>query len=234
MPRDTLTRAQIVQTAIALLDEQGLDGLNMRSLGKRLNAAATAVYWHVKNKDELVVAAGDHVWQEIDLPDPAPEDWQQAATSLATGLHDTFARHPWLVPAFGSHLFHGPGKARFDDRCLAVYEAAGFTGARADQAAGAVFTFVLGSVLGTSAATALSLRRARDGADARAQLDQTTAKAREIAMRYPRLRARLDDSSTAGYAAAPEQTFDVGLRALLHGLAAQLTDSPSGNHRAGR
>lgn len=48
-------------------------------------------------------------------------------------------------------------------------------------------------------------------------------KAREVAMRYPRLRSRLDDSSAADYPAAPGQTFDIGLRALLHGLTAQLT-----------
>ena len=43
MPRDTLTREQIVKAAIDLLDTEGLDGLNMRALGKRLGSAATAV-----------------------------------------------------------------------------------------------------------------------------------------------------------------------------------------------
>ena len=47
MPRDTLTREQIIQAAIDLLDAEGLEGLNMRALGMRLGSAATAVYWHV-------------------------------------------------------------------------------------------------------------------------------------------------------------------------------------------
>ena len=59
MPRNTLTADQIVQAAIALLDEEGLDGLNMRALGQRLDAAATAVYWHIKTKEELVLLADD-------------------------------------------------------------------------------------------------------------------------------------------------------------------------------
>jgi hypothetical protein len=33
--------------------------------------ASTAMYWHVRNKDDLVVLAGDHVCREIELPDPA-------------------------------------------------------------------------------------------------------------------------------------------------------------------
>ncbi|MDF2710501.1 MAG: putative transcriptional regulator, TetR family, partial [Nonomuraea muscovyensis] len=80
MPRDTLTRDQIVRTAVELLDEEGLDGLNMRSLGKRLGTVATAVYWHVKNKDDLVLLAGDHVWNEVELPDVDAVDWRTAAT----------------------------------------------------------------------------------------------------------------------------------------------------------
>ncbi|CAM5662038.1 hypothetical protein STENM327S_08358 [Streptomyces tendae] len=72
MPRDTLTREQIVRAAIELLDAEGLEGLNMRSLGKRLDSAATAVYWHGQNKDNLVVLAGNEVWNEVGLPDLAP------------------------------------------------------------------------------------------------------------------------------------------------------------------
>ena len=54
MPRDTLTRDQIVDAAVGLLDDEGLEGLNMRALGKRLGSAATAVYWHVGSKSNLI------------------------------------------------------------------------------------------------------------------------------------------------------------------------------------
>ncbi len=70
MPRSTLTRDQIVDSAIGLLDEDGLDGLNMRALGTRLGSAATAVYWHVGSKDDLVnLARGTRHGTEIALPD---------------------------------------------------------------------------------------------------------------------------------------------------------------------
>jgi Tetracyclin repressor-like, C-terminal domain len=61
---------------------------------------------------------------------------------MANDLHAMLTHHPWLQ-AFGSLLSYGPGKARHDDHSLAVYEAAGFTGARAGQAMTTVFTFVL-------------------------------------------------------------------------------------------
>src|SRR5262245_1377898 len=121
MPRDTLTREQIVKAAIDLLDAEGLEGLNMRALGKRLGSAATAVYWHLGGKADLVALAGDRVWNEIALPDLAVTDWRAAAASMATDLYATLTRHPWLVQAFGSFVVYGPGKARYDDHGIAVY-----------------------------------------------------------------------------------------------------------------
>jgi hypothetical protein len=82
---------------------------------------------------------------------------------MATGLHAMLVRHPWLLQAFGSFLVFGPGKARHDDHTLAIYEAAGFSGARADQAAASVFTFVLGNALGAAADASLTRRLSRDG-----------------------------------------------------------------------
>jgi AcrR family transcriptional regulator len=217
MPRDTLTREQIVSTAIELLDAEGLEGLNMRALGKRLGSAATAVYWHVGSKDNLIALAADQVWNAIPLPDLDTVDWRTAATAMATDLHAMLTRHPWLVQAFGSFLTYGPGKARHDDHSLAIYEVAGFTGARADQAATAVFTFVLGNALGPAAAASLTRKFNRDGGNADELMRDNLAKASEIATRFPRLRARLD-TAAADYGAAPDNSFEFGLQAILDGL----------------
>jgi AcrR family transcriptional regulator len=221
MTRDTLNRDQIVKTAIALLDAEGLDGLNMRALGKRLDSAATAVYWHVGSKENLIALAGDQAWTEITLPDPATTDWRTAATQLATELRAMLTRHPWLVRAFGSYVVFGHGKARHDDCGLAVFEAAGFTEAQADQAAASLFTFVLGNALGSAAADTFAKKVSRDGGNAEELMRETMAKASEVATQYPRLRTRLE-SPTAEYAAAPAETFEFGLTALLDGLEARL------------
>ena len=198
----------------------------MRALGKRLGSAATAVYWHVGSKDNLIALAGDQVWSEIALPDLTAVDWRTAATRMATDLHVLLTRHPWLVQAFGSYVVFGPGKARHDDHSLAIYEAAGFTGAEADQAMAIVFTFVLGNALGPAAAASLSRKLSRDGGNAEELLRDKMARASEIAMRFPRLRARLGTAS-ADYAAAPDNTFEFGLQAILDGLEAQLIAAKS-------
>ena len=222
MPRDTLTQDQIVRTAVELLDAEGLEGLNMRALGQRLGSAATAVYWHVQNKDNLVLLAADQVWGELALPDLEAVGWRTAATAMATDLYAMFIRHSWLVQAFAAHVLYGEGKARHDDHSFAVYEAAGFTGARADQAAAAVFTYVLGNAAGAAATASLTRRLTRDGAAAEEQLQAAMAKAQQIGMGYPHLRARLETPAATDYAAAADKTFEFGLHALLDGLEQQI------------
>jgi AcrR family transcriptional regulator len=226
MPRDSLTRDQIVRAAVDLLDAEGLEGLNMRALGRRLGSAATAVYWHVGSKDNLIALAADQVWNEITLSGPAATGWRETATHLATELHAMLTRHPWLLQAFGSFLLPSLGKARYDDRTLAIYEEAGFSGAQADQTAAAVFTFVLGNALGPAATASLTRNLERDGGDADALMRDHMARVSEIAAQFPRLRARLDAAASeqvSDYAAVPDNTFESGLRALLDGLETQRT-----------
>ncbi|MFF4214443.1 TetR/AcrR family transcriptional regulator [Streptomyces sp. NPDC001796] len=223
MPRDTLTADRIVRAAIELLDDEGLDGLNMRSLAKRLGSAATAVYWHIKTKDDLVRLASDAIWHEVELPDLDATDWRTAATAHASGMHAMLTRHPWLVQAFGSHLLHGPGQARYNDLGLAIYEKAGFAADDADRAAATVFTFVLGSALGPAAQVSLNRRLSKNGADAEQLMADAMTRATKTALQFPRLRQRLDTTAATQYAAAPDNTFAFGLQSVLDGLQARLT-----------
>lgn len=224
MPRDTLTREKIVKAAIGLLDSDGLEGFNIRALGSRLGSAATALYWHVGSKDNLIALAADQAWNEIALPDLTLADWREAAAEMATGLYTMLTAHPWLLQAFGSFLLFGSGKARHDEHTLAIYESGGFSDSQADQAAATVFTFVLGHALGAAASVSLARRLSRDAgnaANAGQLMREHLAKATQIAAEFPRLRTRIESADT-DYAAAPEGSFEFGLSVILDGLATRL------------
>ncbi len=207
----TLSRDQIVRSAVELLDQEGVEGLNMRALGARLGVAPTAVYWHVKRKDDLIVLAADEVWDEIPLPDPAASGWRAAVQAMAEGLYAMVSRHPWLATTMSTHLVYGPKKARHDDHALGVFEAAGFAGPAADDAYATVMVYVLGRAL-TEAAEQARTRRLRRAADPAAE-ERDLAHITEIAAAYPRLRARLDAAATNP---APALTY--GLAVILDGL----------------
>lgn len=228
MPRGTLTRVQIVEAAVAVLDAEGVGGLNVRRLGAELGVASTAMYWHVRNKDDLVVLAGDHVWREVDLPDPAELGWRAAAEGLAVSTHAMIGRHFWLVSTMGTHLVYGPGKARVDDHSLAIYETAGFSGRGADQAAATMLMFVIGAAQGAASERAWEARLRRMGADHEQELRATIEQINVIAQAFPRLRTRL--LTTDPEAPSPEDDpFRFGLETLLNGLEARLA---TGNGRS--
>ncbi|PIM66890.1 hypothetical protein CTU88_38260 [Streptomyces sp. JV178] len=67
MPRDALHQEQIIQAAIALLDESGIESLTMRRLGSRLGITAAALYWHIECRRDLLLLAA-MIIQHLDGP----------------------------------------------------------------------------------------------------------------------------------------------------------------------
>ncbi|WP_123661983.1 TetR/AcrR family transcriptional regulator C-terminal domain-containing protein [Actinocorallia herbida] len=216
MPRETLTREQIVQAAVTLLDEAGIDGLSMRKLGQRLGSAATAMYWHVGSKENLVSLACDRVWSEVGAHDPAELGWREAARRHARDTYETLRGHTWVIAATGAYFVYGHGMARVQDASYAIYEAAGFTGWDLDWAVNAASTFAGGAALSDA-----SLDPVKQRGDT-AAMREALAEAGEIAASYPRLRARLEQQAGVDEAVFVEEKFDFGLEIILDGLEARL------------
>ncbi|MET8698711.1 TetR/AcrR family transcriptional regulator C-terminal domain-containing protein [Kitasatospora sp. NPDC004723] len=72
-----LTRDTVVRTALRLLDEVGIDGLTTRRLARELGVQSPALYWHVKNKRELLDLMAEAMLAEALPPDrePDPAHW---------------------------------------------------------------------------------------------------------------------------------------------------------------
>ncbi len=105
-PRQPLSRERIVDTAIALVDAEGLDALTMRRLGAELGIDPMAVYYYVPNKAALLDAVVEAVMAEIDLgvddpSRPAEERLVRAAQAYA----DVLVRHRNALPLL---LVRGP------------------------------------------------------------------------------------------------------------------------------
>lgn len=92
-PRVPLTRDAIVGAALAVLDRVGMDGLSMRKVAEELGTGAASLYWHVRNKEELLQLIFDRVMDEITLPEPDPSRWQQQLRAAANTAFSTLTRH---------------------------------------------------------------------------------------------------------------------------------------------
>ncbi|MFE2218407.1 TetR/AcrR family transcriptional regulator [Streptomyces canus] len=143
---DPLRQKQIVQAAVVLLDEGGIENLTMRRVGSRLGITGAALYWHIKSRHELLLLAVDSLWGQAPLClDGLP--WRAAVLAMADNLRSMLLRHPWLLAAMTIQPVDGPARDRHDERLLAVCEAAGLTRQDAEQAAQSIIAFAIGSAL---------------------------------------------------------------------------------------
>jgi len=220
-----LTQGQIVGEAIKLLDADGLDALTMRKLGTALGAVATAVYWHVANKEELIELVVDEVYGEIEVPEVSdPSQWREAADLSARSLRSMIVRHPWVASTLADvgMNYLGPNLMRVSDEMLGIYLTAGFELIEADQANQTVLGYVIG-IASIEAATVSKLNRS--GKDMAAWQAAVWPAAVRAAEPYPRMRALYAAYGDADLEAGAEDGFSYGLNRILDGLEARLARS---------
>ncbi|MGW1374994.1 TetR/AcrR family transcriptional regulator C-terminal domain-containing protein [Streptomyces sp. NPDC002446] len=89
-----IDRKQVVDTALRLLNEVGLDGLTLRRIAKELNVQAPALYWHFKNKQELLDEMATEMFRRMTAPLIGPDaglaaigdTWQEALLATCRAL----------------------------------------------------------------------------------------------------------------------------------------------------
>ena len=92
-----LTRARVVQSAIAIADVEGLAAVSLRGVAARLDAPVTSLYRHVKSKEDLLGAMTDSAIGEGTLPPHPPAGWR-AQVEIAARTHwRVLRRHPWMA-----------------------------------------------------------------------------------------------------------------------------------------
>src|SRR2546423_1582765 len=118
---------QIVKAALQLLDEVGLDGLTMRRLAERLNIKAASLYWHVRDKEELMVLLANEICGSFGALDPTLP-WREQLEQSADEYRRVLLSHRDAARVL---LLSGPpsGANRLDqvESLLGVLLKAGFS-----------------------------------------------------------------------------------------------------------
>jgi AcrR family transcriptional regulator len=105
-----LSREQIIDTAIELLDAGGEGALTVRALTERLATGSGAIYYHVGTRDELLDTATETVITAALATKPArasaaPEDEIRV---VALALFDAIAEHQWLATRLTLQIIRNP------------------------------------------------------------------------------------------------------------------------------
>ncbi|WP_432973061.1 TetR/AcrR family transcriptional regulator [Dactylosporangium sp. CA-233914] len=134
---ERLTRTAVAERALLIGDREGLDAITIRRLAQELGVTPMALYWHFKNKDELLLGLIDHVLADVraDRAATAPrgamqiaDPWPVQLRAMVEALVRAMRAHPCLPD-----LLHASDKkavesfTRATDDALALLERAGFT-----------------------------------------------------------------------------------------------------------
>jgi TetR/AcrR family transcriptional regulator, tetracycline repressor protein len=103
--RQRLSKAAVVQAGLDVLDEAGIDGVTVRAVASRLGVQAPALYWHVRDKQDLLDEMATEIWRRVSaeltaLPDAQP--WDQAMAAFAA-----ITRRALLSHRDGAKVFSG-------------------------------------------------------------------------------------------------------------------------------
>lgn len=205
-----LSRARIVEAGLALLAEDGADGLNMRALADALGTAPMSLYRHVHGKDDLLKAIVAMVLERHDFAPPAGGPWTERVASWMHALRAQLLRSPAVVSVLMQHGHYAPALLRATNALLGLLREAGFEGPDAVRASREIMWSTLGFVSAEIRGPTFSPSFYAQALDEQAGGDSDLS---EVAAHMPYLLTRdLDD------------VFAAIVRHLLAGLAAELAE----------
>ncbi|MCC3372732.1 TetR/AcrR family transcriptional regulator C-terminal domain-containing protein [Cohnella sp. REN36] len=209
-----LDRTRILHTALQLLQEEGLKALSMRKVADALQVKTASLYYHVKDKDQLLSWIADRISAELGAFAPQG-NWRERLEGWGAYFRQVLLRYRDAPEIFHSHLAAGYGRLAEIERVYGMFAEAGFPDPWIPWLSSMLKNYVLSFV-----AEELRLRAfAGKGEDAAARLGEAyTRFYRELPPEtFPhviRLAAHTAESDG-------EAEFRFGLRVLLDGFAAQ-------------
>jgi TetR/AcrR family transcriptional regulator, tetracycline repressor protein len=215
-PMGRIDRTQIVEAALELLDREGLAGVTTRKVAERLGVKSSSLYWHFRDREELLDLLSDRIVADARWPAPTL-GWREQVEALMTEYLRCLLAHRDAARVAAGRAPTGPHRLRGAETMLTALTAAGLSDKEAVDATLVLTTYVVGFALERDAAA---------DAAKHASHEHSHATARE---QYPTLTRLADLAKGLG----PSNRFPHGLALVLDGVATRLAGSGRrGNSRS--
>jgi TetR/AcrR family tetracycline transcriptional repressor len=201
--RPALTRQMLIDTAMRLLNEVGLEGLTVRRLAAGLGVQSPALYWHIRTKQELLDGIADAIVRAPGMGPPRKgEDWRAWLMRRGRAYRQSLLAHRDGARIVSGARLSAETVALFDEELAAMVHI-GFTPAQAMRTISAVTHYVTGFVL-------------------REQSERQESTSRPAVEPIPPtlLAAIQEGGNPLG-----EEAFEYGLRALIDGIPVRSSDA---------
>ena len=203
-----IDRTQIVEAALELLDREGLAGVTTRKVAERLGVKSSSLYWHFRDREELLDLLSDRIVADARWPAPTLE-WREQVEALMIEYLRCLLAHRDAARVAAGRAPTGPHRLRGAETMLTALAAAGLSDEEAIDATLVLTTYVVGFALERDAAADAAKPASREPSHATA------------GEQYPTLTRLADLARGLG----PSNRFPQGLALVLDGIAARLADS---------
>lgn len=214
--RVPLNRERVLQAAVALADEAGIDALSMRNLGHELGVEAMSLYNHVANKEDILDGMVDVVVAEIGSPEEG-DGWKGSIRERILSARRVLVRHPWAPGVIVSRRTPSPTMLEYMDSMAGILRRGGFSVDLVHHAMHVLGSRVLGFVQ----------ELYDDSEDLTASPEMTAIMMQQMAERFPYIteiavEITHDDDSILGSGCDDQFEFEFALDLILDGLERHL------------
>ena len=147
-PRRVSTGEEIVEAALGLLDEGGVNAASIRGIAARIGVAPNAVYTYFPDKAAVIKAVVEHLLGQVDHAAFADPDmpWRRRIELLAVELRERLTAHPGAVGLMIGGPMDGPRALALNERLMEVLSSARFSPTDAAKASYLLIVYVFGSI----------------------------------------------------------------------------------------
>jgi AcrR family transcriptional regulator len=125
--RKPLTRDLIVKHALALADAHSLDAVTIRRLATELGVTPMALYWHFRNKDQLLDGMVDRIYAAFDGTVDGTSTWQEQFRSFLNRLIAVLRVHPTAAELLQRRETYSASSLRVNETALDILRRAGLS-----------------------------------------------------------------------------------------------------------
>ena len=139
-----IDRLKILDTAISLLESEGIEGLTMRKLADALQIKAASLYWHFDNKQALIEGIADRIVSDVAVNFELKHHWQEDCKQLAYDLRNAFLRHRDGARIFAGTYVISENVLRINNTFISAIIQSGVSAELASKMTMTLLYFILG------------------------------------------------------------------------------------------
>ena len=214
--REPLTRDRVIEAALRVMDEEGLEAVSMRRVAREVGVEAMSLYHHIEDKEDLLDGICEHIMAGFEFPDLG-DDWVENCKRGARAWRRLLQSHPAVMRLFAEQ--RGPIRSidsmRPTEFALKILRSCGLTDRDTAQAFHAFGGYIQGFVM-------MELGSIAGGAD------EAHLKAHaELAAMLPDEFSAMQACSPYFAECGPDEQFEFGLDLLIRGLEAKVRRASS-------